>query len=626
MFAVVRQLIDRLVHIGQCRVALLFLEAFVNLGLPAAGEFLERAHIQVAVVKVRLQLGHVLDQKAPVLADGVAAQGRGAFGHVLFQEIQDLLLGVGFARGRCLDLVDQAAFAVRALVPGVHLVQQFIALVDHQHRALDAGRQVRAGHDHGDLQQAFLFRVEAGHLAIDPDQVLVRLGQGFRGRGGIDFRHAGIVADGGLSTIRSMNPSLTLTLLLAAGLLVHVALKLWLNARQVRHVAKHRDAVPAAYAHTITLPDHQKAADYTLAKARLAQWDILLDAVLLLGWTLLGGLDVLNQWLLTFMQPGLSQQLALVVGFVLIGGLIGLPLSLMQTFGVEQRFGFNKMTPALWISDLLKGVLLGTVLGLPLLALVLWLMDVGGTLWWLWAWGALVVWQLFLMAIAPNVIMPLFNKFTPLEDESLKARVQALMQRAGFQAKGFFVMDGSRRSAHSNAFFTGFGASKRVVFFDTLLKQLSPAEMEAVLAHELGHFKHRHIVKMMAVSFATTLAGLALLGWLAQQAWFYTGLGVVPNMNGSNSALALVLFMLVVPVFSFFLAPLSSWRSRVQEFEADAYAASQTPAADLASALLKLYQDNASTLTPDPLFVKFYYSHPPASERLARMRGLAGAH
>lgn len=250
----------------------------------------------------------------------------------------------------------------------------------------------------------------------------------------------------------------------------------------------------------------------------------------------------------------------------------------------------------------------------------------GGALWWLWAWGALVVWQLFLMAIAPNVIMPLFNKFTPLEDDALKARVQALMQRAGFQAKGFFVMDGSRRSAHSNAFFTGFGASKRVVFFDTLLKQLSPAEMEAVLAHELGHFKHKHIVKMMAVSFVTTLAGLALLGWLAQQVWFYTGLGVSPKMSGSNSALALVLFMLVVPVFSFFLAPLSSWRSRVQEFEADAYAASQTPAADLASALLKLYQDNASTLTPDPLFVKFYYSHPPASERLARMRSLAGAH
>jgi STE24 endopeptidase len=423
-----------------------------------------------------------------------------------------------------------------------------------------------------------------------------------------------------------MNPSLTLTLLLAVGLLAHVVLKFWLNARQVRHVAQHRAAVPQAYAQTIALVDHQKAADYTLAKARLGQWDILLDALLLLGWTLLGGLDALNQWLLSFMQPGLVQQMTLILAFMLVGGIVGLPLSLMQTFGVEQRFGFNKMTPALWVTDLLKGLLLGAVLGLPLLALVLWLMDVGGSLWWLWAWGALVLWQLFLMAIAPNVIMPLFNKFTPLEDDALKARVQALMQRAGFQAKGFFVMDGSRRSAHSNAFFTGFGASKRVVFFDTLLKQLSTAEMEAVLAHELGHFKHRHIAKMMAVSFATTLLGLALLGWLAQQAWFYTGLGVVPNMSGSNSGLALVLFMLAVPVFSFFLAPLSSWRSRVQEFEADAYAASQTPAADLASALLKLYQDNASTLTPDPLFVKFYYSHPPASERLARMRSLAGAH
>ena len=417
-----------------------------------------------------------------------------------------------------------------------------------------------------------------------------------------------------------MNPSLTLTLLLAAGLVAHVALRLWLNFRQVRHVAAHRAAVPAAYAQTVSLADHQKAADYTLAKARLAQWDILLDALLLLGWTLLGGLNALNQWLLTWMSPGLWQELALIVAFMLIGGTIGLPLSLLQTFGVEQRFGFNKMTPALWLGDLLKGLLVGAVLGLPLLALVLWLMAAGGPWWWLWAWGALVVWQLFLMAIAPNVIMPLFNKFTPLQDESLKARVQALMERAGFRAKGFFVMDGSRRSAHSNAFFTGFGASKRVVFFDTLLQQLSPAEMEAVLAHELGHFKHRHILKMMGVSFAITLAGLALLGWLAQQAWFYTGLGVVPSMGESNNALALVLFMGVVPVFSFFFAPLSSWRSRVQEFEADAYAAAQTPAADLASALLKLYQDNASTLTPDPLFVKFYYSHPPASERLARMQ------
>jgi STE24 endopeptidase len=409
-----------------------------------------------------------------------------------------------------------------------------------------------------------------------------------------------------------------MTLVLA--LLANVALKYWLNARQVRHVARHRSAVPVDYADTVSLADHQKAADYTLAKARLSLLGMALDAALLLGWTLLGGLDALNQLLLGWMAPGLNQQLALVLGFALVGGLIGLPLSLVQTFGVEQRFGFNKVTPALWLSDLAKGVLLGLALGVPLLWVVLWLMQAGGALWWLWAFGVLVGWQLFLMAIAPNLIMPLFNKFTPLDDESLKTRVQALMQRAGFQAKGFFVMDGSRRSAHSNAFFTGFGASKRVVFFDTLLKQLSPAEMEAVLAHELGHFKHKHILKMMATSFAMTLVGLALLGWLAQQVWFYTGLGVTPSLTDSNNGLALVLFMVATPVFTFFLAPLSSWRSRQQEFEADAYAASQTPGADLSSALLKLYQDNAATLTPDPLFVKFYYSHPPASERLLRMK------
>ncbi|MEY3778734.1 MAG: M48 family peptidase [Betaproteobacteria bacterium] len=417
-----------------------------------------------------------------------------------------------------------------------------------------------------------------------------------------------------------MNPTLTLTYVLVGALLTHVVLKLWLNARQVRHVASHRNDVPSAFASQISLSDHQKAADYTLAKAKVSQVDILMDAAVLVAWTLLGGLSALNALVLEFMTPGLWQQVVLVLCFTLIGGLLDLPLSLYQTFVVEQRFGFNKMTWSLWLSDTAKGLLLGLVLGVPLIALVLWLMHAGGVYWWLWTWCALVFWQLFVMAIAPNVIMPLFNKFTPLEDDVLKARVNGLMQRAGFTAKGFFVMDGSKRSAHSNAFFTGFGASKRVVFFDTLLKQLSPAEMEAVLAHELGHFKHRHILKMMVTSFATTLLGLAVLGFASQQVWFYTGLGVMPNLNSGNEAVALLLFMLVVPVFTFLLAPLSSWRSRAQEYEADAYAVSQTPAADLKSALLKLYQDNASTLTPDPLYVTFYYSHPPASLRLARMQ------
>ncbi len=417
-----------------------------------------------------------------------------------------------------------------------------------------------------------------------------------------------------------MNPTLTLTYLLVGALLTNVLLKLWLNARQVRHVAQHRGEVPSTFASQISLTDHQKAADYTLAKAKVAQIDILIDAVVLVGWTLMGGLSALNAIVSDFIEPGLWQQVVLVLTFSLVGGLIDLPMSLYQTFVLEQKFGFNKMTWMLWLSDSLKGLALGLVLGVPLIAMVLWLMQAGGVYWWIWTWCALVFWQLFLMAIAPNVIMPLFNKFTPLEDESLKTRVNALMQRAGFTAKGFFVMDGSKRSAHSNAFFTGFGSSKRVVFFDTLLQQLTPAEMEAVLAHELGHFKHRHIVKMIASSFVMTFLGLALLGFASQQIWFYTGLGVMPNLTGGNEAVALLLFMLVVPVFTFLFAPISSWRSRVQEYEADAYAVSQTPAADLSSALLKLYQDNASTLTPDPWYVKFYYSHPPASLRLARMQ------
>lgn len=416
-----------------------------------------------------------------------------------------------------------------------------------------------------------------------------------------------------------MNPSLAMTLTLAAVLVANLLTKLWLSGRQVRHVAQHRAQVPAAFAHTISLEAHQKAADYTLAKARVGVMDLGLDAITLMGWTLLGGLDLLNQVTLDWMGEGMGQQIMLVVSFTLIGGLIGLPLSLYQTFGIEQRFGFNNTTPKLWVSDMVKGLLVGMVLGLPILWLVLWLMQAGGALWWFYTWAALVAYQLFVMWIAPNVIMPLFNKFTPLEDATLKERVTALMTRSGFTAKGFFVMDGSRRSAHSNAFFTGFGAAKRVVFFDTLLAKLNGDEMEAVLAHELGHFKHRHILKMMVTSFATSLAGLALLGWLSQQVWFYTGLGVMPNLSGNNSALALLLFMLVLPLFTFFVSPLSARRSHQFEFEADAYAVTNSDGKALANALLKLYQDNASTLTPDPWYVAFYYSHPPASQRLARM-------
>jgi STE24 endopeptidase len=416
------------------------------------------------------------------------------------------------------------------------------------------------------------------------------------------------------------NFSLWMTLTFAFALVANLLTKLWLANRQVRHVVAHREQVPTDFAQSISLDAHQKAAAYTIAKLRLGLIDLALDAALLLIWTLLGGLNLLNQWTLDWLGQGMSQQVALVVSFLLIGGLIGLPLSLYQTFGLEQRFGFNNSTFQLWLSDLLKGLVVGALLGLPILWLVLWLMQAGGDLWWLWTWASLVVYQLFVMWIAPNFIMPLFNKFTPLEDEALKERATQLMNECGFQSKGFFVMDGSRRSSHSNAFFTGFGSAKRVVFFDTLLKQLNGDEMQAVLAHELGHFKHRHILKMMVTSFASSLAGLALLGWLSQQVWFYTGLGISPNLNGSNDALALLLFMLVLPLFTFFVTPLSSRRSRRFEFEADAYAMQHAQASALRQSLIKMYQDNASTLTPDPWYVAFYYSHPPASQRLARMQ------
>jgi STE24 endopeptidase len=315
----------------------------------------------------------------------------------------------------------------------------------------------------------------------------------------------------------------------------------------------------------------------------------------------------------------MPQQLALLACFAAVGGLLDVPFTLYQTFVVEERFGFNKMTVRLWLVDGIKGLVLGVAIGLPIAWLILWLMGAAGKLWWLWAWAAWMGLNLLLLVLYPTVIAPLFNKFRPLEDETLKARVTALMQRCGFAAKGLFVMDGSKRSAHANAYFTGFGAAKRVVFFDTLLAKLSPGEVDAVLAHELGHFKHRHIVKRIAGLFAASLAGFALLGFAATQPWFYTGLGVVPNLQGPDNALALLLFLLVVPLFSFFISPLMAQLSRRHEFQADAFAVAQTGRDDLRTALLKLYEDNASTLTPDPLFVKFYYSHPPASERLARM-------
>ena len=421
-----------------------------------------------------------------------------------------------------------------------------------------------------------------------------------------------------------------LTLLFSLALVLGLVIKFWLASRQIRHVARHRNAVPAIFAQTIPLTAHQKAADYTIVKTRFGLLELAFGAAVLLAWTLLGGLDSLNQALLAWLGAGMLQQLALLVTFVLIGGLLDLPMAIYRTFGIEQRFGFNKMTWRLWWADLFKSSLVGALIGLPIAALILWLMGSAGRLWWLWAWAAWMAFNLLLLMVYPSFIAPLFNKFKPLEDETLKARVTTLMQRCGFAAKGLFVMDGSRRSAHANAYFTGFGAAKRVVFYDTLLARLSPAQVDAVLAHELGHFKYKHVLQRMVALFALSLAGFALLGWLSGQTWFYIGLGVNPNLGVlpdgravPNDALALLLFLMAAPVFSFFVSPLSAQLSRKHEFQADAFAVAQTSGPDLSAALLKLYEDNASTLTPDPVFVKFYYSHPPASERLARMQQAA---
>jgi STE24 endopeptidase len=421
-------------------------------------------------------------------------------------------------------------------------------------------------------------------------------------------------------------PSAALTLAFAGALLASLALKFWLATRQMRHVAAHRDAVPAPFTGTITLAAHQKAADYTLAKARFGLLATAWGAAVLLGWTLLGGLGALNELVRDTVQPGwggMAYQLALLAAFAVIGGVLELPFELYSTFRIEQRFGFNRMTWRLYVVDMLKNTAIGALIGLPIAALILWLMDSAGAWWWLWAWGAWMGFNLLLLVLWPTLIAPMFNKFEPLADESLRQRVQALMERCGFTAKGLFVMDGSRRSAHANAYFTGFGAAKRVVFFDTLLSKLSPVEVEAVLAHELGHFKHRHVIKRIAAMFAISLGGFALLGWLSTQAWFYTALGVQPSMATPNDAVALLLFLLVVPVFGFFVSPLFAQLSRRHEFEADAYAAQQASGGDLVAALLKLHEDNATTLTPDPVYARFYYSHPPAAQRLAALQRTA---
>lgn len=408
------------------------------------------------------------------------------------------------------------------------------------------------------------------------------------------------------------------TLIFIVLLLITTATRLWLAQRHLRHILRHREAVPQDFSEHISLPSHQKAADYSSAKTRLGMIHTLLDALILLAFTLGGGIQMLADLWQGLLGSGLGRGVALIVSVLTIASVLELPLGWYRTFVIDARFGFNKMTLGLFLGDLLKQTLLGAAIGVPLLFGVLWLMEKMGGAWWLYVWLAWMAFNLLLLMLYPTVIAPLFNKFTPLQDQALAVRIETLLQKCGFKSNGLFVMDGSRRTSHGNAYFSGLGASKRIVFFDTLLSRLNHDEIEAVLAHELGHFKRRHVIKRILSMFALSLAGLWLLGWLMPQAWFYQGLGV----ESQGTDIALLLFLLASPVFTFLFHPLSSLISRKHEFEADRYAAENASGEHLIHALVKLYSDNAATLTPDPLHSVFYDSHPAASQRVAHLRTL----
>lgn len=409
-----------------------------------------------------------------------------------------------------------------------------------------------------------------------------------------------------------------LTWLFLAALLAATATRLWLDRRQIRHVNAHRDAVPPSFADSIPLSAHQKAADYTAAKTRLGEIDVLIGAAFVLVLTLGGALQWLaDAWSGVFTPGGLAHGTALLLSLFFVQGAVSLPLALYRTFVIETRFGFNRMTLGLFLTDLAKQILLALALGVPLLLAVLWLMERMGHYWWFYVWIVLTLFSLVFQLIFPALILPLFNKFTPITEGELARRIAALLERCGFKSSGLYKMDGSKRSSHGNAFFTGFGATKRIVLFDTLVERLDPSEVEAVLAHELGHYKLHHIVKMLVLSAAMTFAGLWVLGQLIDKPWFYAGLGV----GTPSTAAALALFMLVISEFTFFLQPLMALYSRKREFEADTYAMQHANSNELVRALVKLYQDNAATLTPDPLHSAFYDSHPPAAVRIARLKG-----
>ncbi len=410
------------------------------------------------------------------------------------------------------------------------------------------------------------------------------------------------------------------TLLFIAALLIYLILEGWLSHRHIAHVRAHRHAVPEAFRDTIPLPAHHKAADYTVTRTRFSQYERLFGTLLLLLWTLGGGLELLDSSWRHLGLPPLLTGTAFMLSVFILMTLLDLPLSAYRTFVIEQRFGFNRTTLRLFFTDLLKQGLVLLVIGAPLIALIIWLMGNAGPFWWVYVWAAWLSFSVLMMWIYPTFIAPLFNKFQPLTNEALRHRIETLLKRTGFSSKGLFVMDGSLRSTHGNAYFTGFGAAKRIVFFDTLIEGFEPEEIESVLAHELGHFSRRHILKQMILMACLSLAGLALLGWLIDRPWFYQGLGIsMPSVH-----VAMVLFLMVAPVFSFLLQPVLAAISRKHEFEADDFAAEQADGKSLIRALVKLYRENASTLTPDPLYSAFHDSHPPAPIRVSQLASKAG--
>ncbi len=411
-------------------------------------------------------------------------------------------------------------------------------------------------------------------------------------------------------------PTSILTFTFVSLLVATTLVRIWLARRHIAHVKANRNQVPTAFKDNIALDAHQKAADYSTAKTKLVVIETVIQALLLAALTLGGGLQWIDDiWRNLLPTQEIIRGALVIFSAMLVSSVIDLPFEYYKTFVVDEKFGFNKMTPTMFFSDLVKHSLVGLALGAPILFAALWLMQGAGQYWWLYLWVIWSVFNLVMLAVYPTFIAPLFNKFSPLKDENLKQRIETLLTKCGFKSQGLFVMDGSSRSSHGNAYFTGFGASKRVVFFDTLLERLNADEIEAVLAHELGHFKHHHVIKRIVLLFSMSFLGLALLGWLINQPWFYAGLGVMQMSH----YMALILFLLVSPIFLFLLRPMMASYSRKNEFEADDYAANHSSAKDLVKALVKLYRDNASTLTPDPLHSAFYDSHPPASIRISKL-------